>query len=173
MINLATTNGLNVSNAEPTKICQANLGVEKSDFSTAECGLKVQQPPNTRRFPSSLVVTSRCSSHKSSKKAQFMVVTIVLIGLAFFTIFLLTRTVDRSAVVMFEPQSTHFDNLRNAIIQRNSAGISETEFCAHMNDTLRAVQEKLECGVQNTFGAQTNYSIKYTTPHFSFAGFLS
>lgn len=48
-----------------------------------------------------------------------MIVTIVLIGLAFFTVFLITRTVDRSSAVMFEPQHNSFDNLKNAITTRN------------------------------------------------------
>lgn len=56
----------------------------------------------------------------SSKKAQFMIITIVLIGITFFTMFLLVRTVDRSSVVMFEQTQTGFENLRNSVIQRNT-----------------------------------------------------
>ncbi|MFH0868824.1 MAG: hypothetical protein V1839_01205 [archaeon] len=74
-----------------------------------------QQKPNTWRLPSSF-------SRRFSSRGQFMIVTIVLIGLAFFTMFLLVRTADRNAVVMFEqPEAAaNFENLQNAIIHRNS-----------------------------------------------------
>lgn len=165
MFNL-TTNRLKVHESEPAShkvlvgksICEAQIHGD-----------------STRQSSSAI---SRRSSMQSSRKAQFMIVTIVLIGLAFFTMFLLTRTIDRSAVVMFEPHSTHFDNLRNAIIQRNAYALSETGFCQHMNDTARAAGEKLECRVQNTYTIppdviQINYSIDYSTPNLKFRGFLS
>lgn len=54
-----------------------------------------------------------------SSRAQFMVVTIVLIGISFFAMFLLVRTIDRSSVVMFEERQASFENLQNSIEQRN------------------------------------------------------
>ena len=167
MIDL-TTNGLNAYSDDNFKFSDGRQQAAHKQVLTCKRSGK----PKYKEIPP---LVSRSSP---SKKAQFMIMTIVFIALAFFTIFLLIRTVDRSAVVMFEPQSTHFDNLRNAIILRNSYGISEDGFCAHMNDTMRAAQEKLECGIQNTYSVppgviQTNYSINYTTTDFSFRGFLS
>jgi len=50
-----------------------------------------------------------------------MVVTIVLIGIAFFSMYLLVRTVDRNSAMMFEqPDTTNFENLHDAVIQRNA-----------------------------------------------------
>jgi len=122
-----------------------------------------------------MLSTSR-RSRQSSKKAQFMIVTMVLIGLAFFTIFLLTRTVDRSSAVMFTERDSDFDNLKNAIVQRNSWAGSGlfAEFCSHMQNITMASGGKLECGPKNLFGAgKVNYSINYTTLDFSYTGFLN
>jgi len=54
-----------------------------------------------------------------NKRAQFMVITIVLIGISFFTIFLLIHTIDRSSVAMFEEKEASFENVQNSILQRN------------------------------------------------------
>lgn len=57
----------------------------------------------------------------NSKKAQFMIVTIVLVSITFFVMFALIRSIDRSSIVFFTRDSPEdFENLQNAIAKRNS-----------------------------------------------------
>lgn len=70
--------------------------------------------------PQSIYIINRRPS-SFSKKGQFMIITIVLVGLAFFSMYLMVRTVDRSSVVMFEQSElSGFESLHDAIVMRNA-----------------------------------------------------
>ena len=54
-------------------------------------------------------------------KGQFMIVSIVLISIFFFLIMILINTIDKSSVVLFAKDSPEdFENIKNAISQRNN-----------------------------------------------------
>jgi len=55
-----------------------------------------------------------------SKQAQFFIVSIVLLALAFFVIFSFFISAEQSSIVMFEPSSSDdFENIANAISESN------------------------------------------------------
>ena len=96
-----------------------------------------------------------------NKKAQFFIISIVIIAIAIFTLITYFLTIDEGSAIMFETSSrTDLDNIKNVVEDAGNCN-GNVSLCNHF-EQIYGGKFKLTC---TTIGSQApyNYTIALTS----------